>query len=110
MNSPDPVPQAPAVVPAMPWYQSKVITAFVTILVSQTVAWLTRKFAIDVTAYGISIPDLVSAVLNGLSALAVAYGWAGRAATAPVTLTKAKAATINATAAPTAQPPGDKAP
>jgi hypothetical protein len=107
MSNPDPTPQAPAVVPAMPWYQSKVITAFVTIVVSQSLAWLTRKFAIDVTAYGISIPDVVSVVLNGLSAVAVAYGWAGRAATAPVTLTKAKAATINASAPPTVQPPGD---
>lgn len=101
MSTPDPVP---GIVPAMPWYQSKVITAFVTIIVAQTLGWLTRKFAIDVTTYGISVPDIVTVILNGLSAVAVAYGWGGRVATAPVTLKKSTADAINASA-PIVQPP-----
>lgn len=107
MNSPDPVPQAPAVVPAMPWFQSKVMVAFVTIIVTQIAGWLTRKYGVDLTAYGVAVPDVVSWITNTASALAIAYGWAGRVATAPVTLSKAKADTINASAAPTLQPPGD---
>lgn len=101
MSTPDPVP---GVVPAMPWYQSKVITALVTIVVSQLVGLAARKFAIDITTFGLSVPDIVTFAMNTLAGVAVAYGWVGRVATAPVTLKKSTADAINA-AAPIVQPP-----
>jgi hypothetical protein len=102
MNTPDPVGTP---VPAMPWYQSKVITALVTIVVTQTVGWATRKWGVNLSVYDLDVPTIVSYAMDGISALAVAVAAKSRAAAAPVTLTQKKADALNA--APTVKPPED---
>lgn len=85
--------------PAVPWYQSPVIRAFVTVLVTQLVAAAARKWKFDISAYGLDVNSLVEWVMNAIALGAVTWGVHARATTsrAPITLTQAKADAINAT-------------
>lgn len=90
MNSPAPVP--PVIAPAIPWYQSPVVMAQVSSLVSGIVAVLPKSSFI--AALGLSSPDAVNtdvtilfAAIAGLAQLVALIGRV-RSSIQPVTLTR----------------------
>ena len=96
---------------SIPWYKSAVLRGFLTAFFTQAIARVASRYHIDLpalSAAGIN-PDLLTQMtLDGISALALAYGAHGRITkpNPPITLTKKQADAANAAAAPTTmQPP-----
>lgn len=69
MNTPIPVPQAPAV----PFYQSPVLRGILTVVVTQAFARLYQHYHLDTGSYGLTANDTVSWIMDVLSAAALYY-------------------------------------
>lgn len=83
---------------AIPWYKSDIMRGIVTGVVAQLIAKLQAKFHLDLAAWGLSDGTIVTIVMDGITALAIAYTARARLTqkSAPsITLTAKKAETIN---------------
>lgn len=104
MNTPDPV-QPPAPV-AIPWYKSQQLQALLTLIVAQVFARVAgavqAKYHFDVTSIGISVPEIVSFLMDGISLGAAWWGTHVRVtqkAAPKLVATQTKADVANAAAA-----------
>lgn len=91
----------PVPVAAVPWYQSKIIRGIVAGAIAQIISRVQAKWHVDIAVFGLSVTDIVSGAMDGITAIAVAYTARARinqTATPAVVLTKTQADTINETA------------
>jgi hypothetical protein len=95
MNTPAPIPTP--VAPAIPWYKSPVLQGLVAIVISQAIAKAQAKWGLNLSAYGIDASGATQWTMNLISVAAVAYATHSHVTSPPaiVTLTKARADTIN---------------
>lgn len=63
---------------AIPWYNSVVLRGIVTIVVTQIVSRLQQQYHIDTTVLGFGVNDIVSWIMDVISAGALAYMTHGR--------------------------------
>lgn len=85
---------------AIPWYKSTVLRGILTIIVTQIVGKLQTQYHFDTTVAGLGVNDIVSWVMDGISAGALAYMTHGRVtqrAAPAIVGTKSTADQINAT-------------
>lgn len=87
---------------AVVWYRSRIVTGIVTIIVSRALDYAQKRWHFDATLFGITANDLVSAVLDGIGAIAAYVALHARVSPsipipAKVTLTQASADQANAT-------------
>ena len=100
---------------AMPWYRSTVLRGVLTILVTQILSKVQAQYHIDSSVLGLNVTDMVSWLMDLISAGALAYMTHGRVtqkATPTITGTQSGADAINVlnpagapTNAPTTPPP-----
>jgi len=58
---------------AIPWYRSRIIQGIVAGVVAQVISRLQAQYHFDITVWGFTANDIVSAIMDGITAIAVAY-------------------------------------
>jgi hypothetical protein len=87
---------------AVVWYKSRIVVGIATIVATRLLDYAQKQFHIDASAFGITVNDLVSLILNviaGVSAWVALHARVAPSVPIPpvVTLTQSSAAAVNAT-------------
>lgn len=85
---------------AIPWYKSRILQGILTVAVTQLIGRVQAQYHVDLSVMGISVTDIVSWLMDMISAGALAWAAHARIALSVpippvVTLTKSEAEAAN---------------
>lgn len=87
---------------AVVWYKSRIVVGIATIVATRLLDYVQKQYHLDASAFGITVNDLVSLILDGVAGVSAWVAIHARVAPAVpippvVTLTQSSATAVNAT-------------